>query len=100
MTATNNTPAVVSEEEFEVAVETLENQDGWMIGADAILDPEGNLAVITVEGNDHLQSEQGHGMVEWLALCGVVGMVVLIAFGVFAPAFIEAFQTHIVNALP
>ncbi|MBT7071351.1 MAG: hypothetical protein HN975_10745 [Anaerolineae bacterium] len=93
-----NTPAVVNEEEFEVAVELLENEDGWTIGSDAILDPDGNIAILV--SDDETTSEAGHGLVEWLALCGVVAAGVLTAFRIFAPAFITTFQTQVINALP
>ena len=96
-----NTPVVVNEEEFESAVEAVSDEAGWLIGTDGIVDPEGNIAIlVTDDDGDTNTSEAGHGLIEWLALTGVVAIGVLTAFSVFAPIFIEAFQTHILNALP
>ena len=97
---TTNTSAVVNEEEFEVAVEAVSTEDGWLIGSDAIIDPDGNIAILVTNDDAGNTSEAGHGLVEWLALTGVVAIGVLTAFSVFAPIFLEAFQTHILNALP
>ena len=96
-----NTPVVVNEEEFESAVEAVSDEAGWLIGTDGIVDPEGNIPIlVTDDDGDTNTSEAGHGLIEWLALTGVVAIGVLTAFSVFAPIFIEAFQTHILNALP
>jgi hypothetical protein len=97
---TTNTPAVVSEEEFESAVEAVSTEDGWLIGTDGIVDPHGNIALLVSDDDGDKGSEAGHGLIEWLALTGLVAIGVLTAFSVFAPIFIEAFQTHILNALP
>jgi hypothetical protein len=98
---TTNTPAIVSEKEFETAVDAVSTEDGWLIGTDGIVDPHGNIALLVSDDDgDTNISEAGHGLIEWLALTGVVAIGVLAAFGVFAPIFIEAFQTHILNALP
>ena len=96
---TTNTPAVVNEEEFEVAVEAVSANDGWLIGSDGIVDPDGNIALLVSDDGDK-GSEAGHGLVEWLALTGLVATGVLAAFRIFAPIFIAAFQSHIVAALP
>ncbi len=96
---TTNTPAVVNEEEFEVAVEAVSANDGWLIGSDGIVDPDGNIALLVSNDGDK-GSEAGHGLVEWLALTGLVATGVLAAFRIFAPIFIAAFQSHIVAALP
>ncbi len=95
------TPAVVNEEEFEVAVEAVSANDGWLIGTDGIVDPDGNIALLVSDDddNDH-SSEAGHGLIEWLALTGVVAAGVVAAFRIFAPIFLAAFQSHIVAALP
>ena len=87
-----NTPVVVNEEEFEVAVEVIENEEGWSVEDDAIIDPDGNIAVTT--------SEQGQGLVEWLALSGVIAFGVLAVFRVVSLAFIDAFNTYITDVLP
>ena len=96
---TTNIPAVVNEEEFEVAVETVSANDGWLIGSDGIVDPDGNIALLVSDDGDK-GSEAGHGLIEWLALTGVVAAGVVTAFRIFAPIFLAAFQTHIVAALP
>ena len=97
---TTNIPAVVNEEEFEVAVETVSCEDGWLIGSDGIVDPDGNIALLVSDDGGDKGSEAGHGLVEWLALTGLVATGVLAAFRIFAPIFIAAFQSHIVAALP
>ena len=97
---TTNTPAVVNEEEFEVAVEAVSANDGWLIGTDGIVDPDGNIALLVSDDGGDRGSEAGHGMIEWLALTGVVAAGVLTVFRIFAPVFIAAFQAHVLNALP
>ena len=87
-----NTPVVVNEEEFEIAVEVIENEEGWEVDENAIIDPDGNIAVTT--------SEQGQGLVEWLALSGVVAFGVLAVFQVVGSAFVVAFNTYITDMLP
>ena len=94
------TPAVVNEEEFEVAVEAVSANDGWLIGSDGIVDPDGNIALLVSDDDGDKGSEAGHGLVEWLALTGLVAAGVLTAFRIFAPVFIAAFQAHVLNALP
>ena len=98
---TTNTPAFVNEEEFDIAVEAVSDNDGWLIGTDGIVDPEGNIAIlISNDDDDDNGSEAGHGLVEYLALTGVVAAGVLAAFRIFAPPLIAAFQTHVVAVLP
>ena len=87
-----NTPVVVNEEEFDLAVEVIENEEGWSVEDDVTIDPDGNIAVVT--------SEQGQGLIEWLALSGAVAVGVLTIFQIVAPAFIAAFQSQVINALP
>jgi hypothetical protein len=95
-----NTPVVVNEEEFEVAVETVSSEDGWLIGSDGIVDPDGNIAILVSEDEGDNTSEAGHGLIEWMALSGAVAFMVLLFFSIFGSAFTEAFNTHIINALP
>ena len=90
-----NTPVVVNEEEFAVAVETVSSEDGWLIGSDGLVDPDGNIAILVADN-----SEAGHGVIEWLALTGMVAAGVVTAFRIFAPLFIASFQSHVVAALP
>jgi len=99
MTTANN-PVVLSEEEFETVVDVLEEEDGWLIGTDGVVDPDGNIVLLVSEDDAPNTSEAGHGLIEWLALTGVVATGVITVFRIFAPAFIAAFQTHIVNVLP
>ena len=87
-----NTPVVVNEEEFEIAVEVIENEEGWEVDENAIIDPDGNIAVTT--------SEQGQGLVEWLALSGVIAFGVLAVLRVVSLDFIDAFNTYITDVLP
>lgn len=98
MTTTNN-PVILNEEEFETVVDVLEEEDGWLIGTDGVVDPDGNIAIV-VNDDEANPSEAGHGLVEWLALTGVVAAGVLAVFRVVAPTFLAAFQTHILNVLP
>lgn len=97
---TVNTPAVVNEEEFDIAVEAVSANDGWLIGNNVIIDPDGNIAILVSDDGDDNSSEAGHGLIEWLTLSGVVAAGVLAAFHIFSPVFIAAFQTHVLNALP
>ena len=94
---TANTSAVVNEEEFETVVEILEDEDGWLIGTDGVVDPDGNIAILV---SDDDKTEAGHGLIEWLVLTGVVATGVVTFFSIFAPPFIAAFQNQIVNVLP
>ena len=95
---TTNIPAVLSKEEFEAAVKAVSTEDGWLIGKDGIVDPDGNIAILVTD-DDANASEVGHGLIEWLTLCGVVATGVLTVFRIVAPAFIAAFQAQIVAAL-
>lgn len=94
---TTNAPAVLNEEEFENVVEILADEDGWLIGTDGIVDPDGNIAILV---SDDDKAEAGHGLIEWLALTGAVATFVIAVFRVVGPAFITAFQNQIINALP
>jgi hypothetical protein len=38
-----NIPAVVYEEEFDLAVEVIEDEEGWSVEDDAIIDPDAIL---------------------------------------------------------
>ena len=99
MTKTN-IPAVVNEAAFEIAVEAVSANEGWLIGSDGIVDPDGRIALLVSADAGGKGSEAGHGLVEWLALCGVVATGVISVFRILAPAFITAFQTQIVATLP
>jgi hypothetical protein len=92
---------VVSQDKFETLVEVIENEDGWTVDESTITDPDGNVAV---EASDtpaeHLASEKGKGMVEWLMGTALVALGVLSAFILFAPKFIDAFNTQITAMIP
>lgn len=96
---TKKTPALVRAEEFEIATSTLEDEEGWLIGTDGVVDPDGNIAILLAD-DDENPSEAGHGMTEWLALTGAVAAFVIAVFSILGPAFIAAFETQITNALP
>ena len=66
MTKTN-IPAVVNEAAFEIAVETVSANEGWLIGSDGIVDPDGRIALLVSADDAGRGSEAGHGLVEWLA---------------------------------
>ena len=56
---TENTPAVVSEEEFDIAVEAVSDNDGWLIGSDGIVDPDGNIALLVSDDESALAKDVG-----------------------------------------
>ena len=74
-----STPVVVNEEEFDLAVEVIENEEGSTVEEDAIIDPDGNIAV-EIEGSSI--TEKGQGLLEWMALSGTVAFIVLLFFSV------------------
>lgn len=93
------TPPVVNKKEFEMAVKAIENEEGWMVGKDAILDPNGAIALMKGK-DDHASSEDGYGMVEWMVVSAAVTLLVLLFFSIVAPIFIATFQAQILGALP
>ena len=92
-----STPVVVNEEEFDLVVEVIENEEGSTVEEDAIIDPDGNIAV-EIEGSSI--TEKGQGLLEWMALSGTVAFIVLLFFSVFGSAFATAFNTYITDVLP
>ena len=92
---------VVSQDKFETLVEVIENEDGWAVDESTITDPDGNVAVQTSDTpTEHLASEKGKGMVEWLMGTALVALGVLVVFALFAPSFIDAFNTQITAMIP
>ena len=86
---------VVNEEAFETLVEAIEDEEGWDADENTITDPDGNIAVQVTD-----TSESGQGLAEWLMIIAFVALLVLVAFALFAPAFINAFNTEIIANLP
>ena len=92
---------VVSQDKFETLVEVIEHEDGWSVDESTITDPDGDVAVQTSDTSaEHLASEKGKGMVEWLMGTALVALGVLSAFILFAPKFIDAFNTQITAMIP
>lgn len=87
---------LVNEEAFETLVEAIEEEEGWTVDESTITDPNGEVAVQVTDTS----AEKGQGMAEWLILSAVVALFVLITFALFAPGFIEAFNTEIIANLP
>ena len=87
---------VVNEEEFEPLVEAIQNEDGWTVDKSTITDPDGKVAVQLTDTS----AEKGQGLVEWLIGTALVALGVLVVFALFAPSFIEAFNTQITAMIP
>ena len=87
---------VVNEEEFEALVEAIEDEEGWTVDENTIIDPDGDVAVQLTDTS----AEKGQGLAEWLILTAFVALLVLVTFAFFAPSFIEAFNTEIIANLP
>ena len=87
---------VVNEEEFEALVEAIEDEEGWNVDENTITDPDGDVAVQLTDTS----AEKGQGLAEWLMITAFVVIGVLVVFALFAPSFIEAFNTEILANLP
>jgi hypothetical protein len=87
---------VVSQEEFETLVESIQENDDWIIDESTITDPDGAVAVQATDTS----AEKGQGLAEWLMITAFVAIGVLVVFAFFAPSFIEAFNTEILANLP
>lgn len=87
---------VVSEEVFETLVEAIEDEEGWTVDESTITDPDGGVAVQVTDTS----AEKGQGLAEWLMITAFVALLVVVAFALFAPSFIEAFNTEIIANLP
>ena len=92
---------VENEEEFEPLVEAIQDEDGWTVDKSTITDPDGAVAVeISGTPAGPGASETGQGMAEWLIGTALVALGVLVVFALFAPSFIEAFNTQITAMIP
>ena len=87
---------VVNEEVFETLVEAIEDEEGWTVDESTITDPDGDVAVQVTDTS----AEKGQGMAEWLILTAFVALLVVVAFALFTPSFIEVFNTEIIANLP
>jgi len=87
---------IVNEEEFEVLVETIEDEEGWIVDEITITDPDGDVAVQLTDTS----AEKGQGLVEWLAITAFIALLIVVTFAFFAPSFIEVFNTEIIANLP
>ena len=87
---------VVNEEEFEVLVDAIQDEEGWIVDEITITDPDGDVAVQLTDTS----AEKGQGLAEWLILTAFIALLVVVAFAFFAPSFIEAFNTEILANLP
>ena len=87
---------IVNEEEFETLVEAIQDEDGWAVDESTITDPDGDVAVQVTDTS----AEKGQGLAEWLMITAFVVIGVLVVFALFAPSFIEAFNTEIIANLP
>ncbi len=87
---------VVNEEEFETLVEAIQDEDGWTVDESTITDPDGDVVTQLTDTS----AEKGQGMIEWLIGTALVALGVLVVFALFAPSFIEAFNTQITAMIP
>ena len=87
---------VVNEEEFEPLVEAIQNEDGWTVDESMITDPDGDVFTQLTDTS----AEKGQGLAEWLIGTALVALGVLVVFALFAPSFIEAFNTQITAMIP
>ena len=87
---------VVNEEVFETLVEAIEDEEGWTVDESTITDPDGDVAVQVTDTS----AEKGQGLAEWLMITAFVVIGVLVVFALFAPSFIDAFNTQITAMIP
>ena len=87
---------VVNEEEFEPLVEAIQDEDGWTVDKSTITDPDGAVFTQLTDTS----AEKGQGMIAWLIGTALVALGVLAAFILFAPKFIDAFNTQITAMIP
>jgi hypothetical protein len=92
---------VVNEEEFETLVEAIQDEDGWTVDESTIRNLDGTVAAQTSDTSPQAQaSEKGKGMAAWLIGTALVAIGVLAVFILFAPRFIDAFNTQITAMIP
>ena len=87
---------VVNEEKFETLVEATREEDGWTVDESTITNPDGDVVTQLTDTS----AEKGQGMIEWLIGTALVALGVLAAFILFAPRFIDAFNTQITAMIP
>ena len=87
---------VVNEEEFETLGEAIQDEDGWTVDESTITDPDGGVVTQLTDTS----AEKGQGMIEWLMGTALVALGVLVVFILFAPKFIDAFNTQITAMIP
>jgi hypothetical protein len=87
---------VVNEEKFETLVEATREEDGWTVDESTITNPDGDVITQLTDTS----AEKGQGMIEWLIGTALVASGVLSVFTLFAPKFIEAFNTQITAMIP
>ncbi|MBT3713114.1 MAG: hypothetical protein HN736_09315 [Anaerolineae bacterium] len=92
---------VENKEEFETEVDDVRGDDIWTVDTSAIRNLDGTVAAQTSDTSPQPQaSEKGQGMAEWLIGTALVALGVLAVFILFAPNFIEAFNTQITAMIP
>ena len=84
------------EEEFKTLVEAIQDEEGWTVDESTITDPDGDVVTQLTDTS----AEKGQGMIEWLIGTALVALGVLVVFALFAPSFIEAFNTQITAMIP
>ena len=84
------------EEEFKTLVEAIQDEEGWTVDESTITDPDGDVVTQLTDTS----AEKGQGMIEWLIGTALVALGVLVVFILFAPSFIEAFNTQITAMIP
>ena len=87
---------VENEEKIETLVEATREEDGWTVDESMITDPDGDVVTQLTDTS----AEKGQGMAEWLMGTALVALGVLSVFILFAPRFIDAFNTQITAMIP
>jgi len=92
---------VVSKKQCETKVDVVRDDNIWTADTCAIRNQDGTMAVRTSDTSPQAQaSEKGKGMAAWLIGTALVALGVLAAFILFAPKFIDAFNTQITAMIP
>ena len=92
---------VVSNKQFKTKVDVVRGNDIWTADTSAIRNLDGTVAARTSDTSPQAQaSEKGKGMAAWLIGTALVALGVLAVFILFAPKFIDAFNTQITAMIP
>ena len=92
---------VVSKKQFESLGKVVRDEDIWTVDTSAIRNLDGTGAMqISDTPAEHSMSKKGQEMIEWLIGTALVALGVLAAFILFAPKFIDAFNTQITAMIP